>query len=383
MSARGALRGRLRAAHLAPADEPRRSPLVARESWLVGGIAAFIVGFVLILAGDGAHHGFYGPSDSPLFLAVARSPFGNGHSFIGDPRIQGVAYRYGRILLPLTGWVLGLGQTFAVKWTLALAFAASFGAWVAFAAEHLRRGNRSPRIALWVFGTPWALLWLAVPGIVSEPMAGALVLLSYLYARERRDTGARVAAAFAILARELMLVAFVPLAWRAWKERRWAGVRDWALVLVPYLLWCTWVRFRIGQFPFLDPATSRRNALAAPFTGWYRTMVGPLDNGQGLAVLIAAVTIVAVALVARRGHWLYPVTHGAVALAALSLCYGVAVYAFPGEAYRVMAPTQMLLIIAACDRSQRGTEDERVTEAPRPDGGTRRHRDRLLSRTSP
>jgi hypothetical protein len=148
-----------------------------------------------------------------------------------------------------------------------------------------------------------------------------------------------------------MIVAFVPLAWRAWRERRWAGLRDWALVVAPYALWMMWVRFRVGQFPFLDPATSRRDALAVPFTGWYRTLVGPLDNSQGWAVLIAALTIVAVVLVALRGNWLYPVTHGAIALAALSLCYGVAVYAFPGEAYRVMAPTQMLLIIAACDRS--------------------------------
>jgi hypothetical protein len=82
-------------------------------------------------------------------------------------------------------------------------------------------------------------------------------------------------------------------------------------------------------------------------------MAGPLDNGQGLTVLIAAATVVAVALVARRGNWLYTVTHGAIALAAMSLCYGVAVFALAGEGFRVMAPTQMLLLIAACDRSPR------------------------------
>jgi hypothetical protein len=77
-------------------------------------------------------------------------------------------------------------------------------------------------------------------------------------------------------------------------------------------------------------------------------MTGPLDNGQGWAVLIGAATFLLVALVALRGHWLYPITHGAVALALLSLCYGLEVFAFPGEGIRVMAPTQVLLLIAAC-----------------------------------
>ena len=227
-------------------------------------------------------------------------------------------------------------------------YVASFGAWVALAGEHLRRGGRSPRLALWIFATPWALLWFVIPDIVSEPMAGALVLLAYLYERDGRHRGARVTAVFAILTRELMIVAFIPLAWRAWKERGWAGVRDWALVLVPYLVWITWVRFRVGQFPFLDPSSSRRGAFAAPLTGWYRTMAGPLDNGQGWAVLIGAVDSRRRRAGGPARQLAVPVTHGAVVLTVLSLCYGVAVFAFPGEGIRVMAPTQMLLLIAAC-----------------------------------
>lgn len=324
---------------------------MARECWTVAGIAVTVVVATLIAVGANGKHGFYGHSDAPLFLEVARHPFGNGNGFPGNPLVQGVAYRYGRIFFPLTGWLLAFGQASAVRWTLAVSYVASFGAWVALAAEHFRRGGRSPRLAFWVFATPWALLWFVLPDIVSEPMAGALVLLAYLYERQGQHTSARVTAVFAILTRELMIVAFVPLAWRAWKQRRWAGARDWACVMVPYLLWIGWVRFRVGQFPFLDPSTSRRNALAPPLVGWYRTMVGPLNNGQGWAVLIGAVTVLAVLLIAVRGNWLYPVTHGAVALAALSLCYGVAVFAFPGEAIRVMAPTQVLLLIAACDRS--------------------------------
>jgi hypothetical protein len=334
---------------------------VARECWIVAGVAVAVVVGILIAVGANGPNGFYSHSDAPLFLHVALSPFGNGHHFPGNPLVHGVEYRYGRILFPLTGWLLALGQPFAVKWTLAAVYVASFGAWVALAGEHLRRGGRSPRLALWIFATPWALLWFVIPDIVSEPMAGALLLLAYLYEREGRRKSARITAVFAILTRELMIVAFIPLAWRAWKERRWAGVRDWALVVMPYAAWTVWVRFRVGQFPFLDPSTSRREALAPPLVGWYRTMAGPLDNGQGWAVLIGGATFLLVALVALRGNWVYPVTHGAVALALLSLCYGLEVFAFPGEGIRVMAPTQMLLLIAACASGG----DPRCTRATR------------------
>jgi len=327
--------------------------LVSRDCWIVGGIATAVVVAALIAVGADGRHGFYGQSDAPLFLAVARRPFGTGHPFPGKPLVQGVAYRYGRILFPLAGWLLAFGRPAATKWSLAAVYAGSFGAWVTFAAEHLRRGGRNPRMALWIFATPWALLWFVFPEVISEPMAGALVLLAYLYERDGRQRSARVTAAFAILTRELMIIAFLPLAWRAWRQRRWLAVRDWSLVLAPYLVWITWVRFRVGQFPFLDPSTSRRNAFSLPLTGWLRTINGPLDNGQGWGVLIGAVTVMAVLLVALRGKWVYPVTHGAVALAAISLCYGVAVFAFPGESIRVMAPTQMLLLIAACDRSRK------------------------------
>jgi hypothetical protein len=340
----------------------RLLPHVGDDCWKVAGFAATVVVATLWSVGAYGKTGFYGPSDAPLFLAVARNPFGNGAHFVGKALVQGVAYRYGRIGFPIVGWALALGRPSLVRWTLAATYVGAFAAWIALAGEHLRRGGRSPKLALWIFATPWALLWFVNPDIISEPMAGALVLLAYLYERDGRQRSARVTAAFAILTRELMIVAFVPLAWRDWKTRRWLAVRDWGLVVAPYLVWTTWVRVRVGTFPFADPSTSRRNALAFPLVGWVRTMTGPLDNGQGWGVLIAFVTLALVVMTAVRGPWLYPVTHGAIALSLLSLCYGVAVFAFPGEAIRVMAPTQMMLLIAASSRCGSRVVGEPVPE---------------------
>jgi hypothetical protein len=327
---------------------------------MIGAIGATAVGSALLAGGARTRRDLFLHSDAPFFLAVARHPFGRGTNFGGDPRVGGVAYRYGRIGYPLAGWILALGHRAWIPTTLTLVLIAGFGAWIAFAAEHLRRGGRSPLLGVCVLGTPFAFFWFALPIGISEPIAGALVLLAYLYERGERRGAARVVAAIAIITRELMIVAFLPLAWRAWKERGWAGIRDWALVCAPYAAWSVWVRVRIGQFPFLDSASSRRDALSLPFVGWVRTLNGPLDKGQDFAVLIATLTLLTAVLIAARGDWQYPVTHGALALTAVVACFGFGVFALPGEALRVMAPVQVLLLIAACAPLQVARAEEPV-----------------------
>ncbi len=320
----------------------------------MGGVALAVVTASLLVLGPVGRHVLFYESDAPLFVAVAKHPFGTGHPFPGVPIEQGVAYRFGRIFFPFLGWLAALGRPVWVPFTLTCVYALSFALAVALAGEHLRRGGRSPWLGLLLFATPYALLVSIKPVLVAEPTVIALILLSYLYERDGRARGARVAAALAILTREMALIAFVPMAWRAWRERGLRGLAEWAGVLAPYLAWATWVRLRVGQFPFLDPARSRRGAIAFPLSGWLRTLDLPMHNGQGALLFIGAVTVFAALLMALRGDWVYPVTHGAIALGAFTLCYGAAVWAFPGEAIRVMAPTQVLMIIAACSRSDRG-----------------------------
>ena len=167
------------------------------------GIVAGAAVFAFLLAdGPSYAHGFYGRTDAPWFLAVARHPFGaGGHGFPGDPLVQGVAYRYGRILLPLLGWILALGHTSAVPWSLAVAFTLSAGAWVALTAEFAARSGLRASAAAVILACPFTLLWLNAPSIVAEPMAAALVLLAYLLHRDGgHDRGVRFTAAAALLA---------------------------------------------------------------------------------------------------------------------------------------------------------------------------------------
>ena len=319
------------------------------KSWFVALPVAVAAAAVLLAAGAAGAHGFFGHGDAPSFLAVAHHPFGSGHGFPGDPRIQGVAYRYGRVLLPMVAWVLAAGRASRVPWTLAAVCAASFGCWIALAPEHLRRVGREPALAWWMLVVPFVPLWFAAPTVVAEPMAVALVLLAYLFHRDGRRGATRVAAALAILARETMVIAFLPLAWRAWREEGRAGLRRWAMTVVPYAIWASWLRVRVGSFPFLDPASNRRDALAFPFVGWWQTLHRPFDNGQQFGLLVGALTLVCAVVVARRAHGYQPLVWAAVMSTALITCYGWSVWQFPSEAMRVMAPAQALLLIAALD----------------------------------
>ena len=308
-----------------------------------------VVGIIFLAAGTSGPHGVYWHSDGPSFLGVARNPFGSGHGFPGDPLAQGVAYRFGRVLLPLAGWILALGRTSRVPVMLAVAYVGSFVAMVALAAEHLRRAGRRPVLALGLLLLPFVLLWLfAIPTVIVEPLAIALVLYAYLADREERSTTrARVAAAAAILARETMALAFLPLAWRAWRRDGRKGLMQWAATGVPYALWSCWVRLRVGSFPFLDPASNRRDALAAPFVGWWQTLHRPFDNGQQYGMLIAVVTIAFAIAVARRAQRNHAIAAAALITSLSAIGYGWSVWQYPSEALRVLGPAQVLLAVAA------------------------------------
>jgi hypothetical protein len=304
---------------------------------------------LLFAAGPTYGHGFYGHGDAPSFLAVARNPFGTGHGFPGDPLAQGVAYRFGRVLLPMLGWVFALGNRRAVPWSLAVAFTISVGMWVALTAELVTRADRK-RVRVWmIIVCPFCAVWIARPIVVAEPLAAALVLLAFLAHNDGRDRETRWAAALALLARETVGIAFLPLIWRAWKTDGIRGLMRWALVGVPYIAWSIWVRFRVGNFPLLDPASNRRAAFAPPFVGWVQTLQRPFNHAQEYGLLLGALTIAAaigVLLRTPRERRLF--AWAALASSALIACYGWSVWEYPTEAVRVMLPTHALLIVALC-----------------------------------
>lgn len=302
-------------------------------------------------------------SDADLFRRVALDPFGDG-SAIDDPEAYGDAYRYGRILYPLAAWLVGAGQDDAVEVALAALGVLSFGAVVGLSAELLRRRGRAPDGALLVLLAPG--LWLGAIATFSEPFVLAVLLLALLLELEGRRVLAGAAWAATLLAREAMIVALVPVLVR---DARHRGIRPTLLrgaaIVAPLLGWWVWVRARIGDWPFLDDAHSRRDALAPPLTGFIgidNTEFPNASSSTAVAVTVAVglATVVVAVVLARRSDWpLVPVT--ALALAAVVLVYGPNVWRFVGEAMRTMAYPQVLMLLVAADlRGGRARADGRV-----------------------
>jgi hypothetical protein len=348
--------------------EVAHRPLVSRTSLIIGLAVALGAGVVLVVAALTSGRVHMLESDGGSFAAIARDPFGNAstlHGFMhGHWAIDGTSYRFGRITLPLLAWLLALGQASATLVTLPVVVALAWGGAAAAACELCVRRERRRVLGLVVLATPYTYIWVRTPHLVSESLVLALILFAYLSWTDDRRGLARVLAAAAVLAREVTVLAFVPLAWRDYRERGRVALRDWALVLTPYVVWCVWLRVRIGTFPFTDPAPSRRDALTLPVVGIARMYRGDVPLGPSVALLGALTALVVAWYVWRERRW-FPVREGAVWMAVVVPCLGTSVWSLWAEAMRVVSVTQSLLLLAvvAGARVRAGAPDREPDQA--------------------
>jgi hypothetical protein len=317
--------------------------LVRREALVPGAVATVVAAIVMavVVASKGRQSLFR--NDAEFFWLVARDPFANGAIFRPFAKEMGDAYRYGRVLFPFVAWVLVLGRESLVQWSLMAVDVVMFGATVALACEWAarRRADVQPGIAVLLVPAMWFALVLAV----SEPLVFALVLTVYLLDDDEHRAATLVVAAVLLLAREAAVVALVPLVVRDLATRGVRRTATWVVVVLPLLAWWTWVHARVGEWPFLDPSISRREALSAPFVGVVTVVREGADPNQWLAFVLGALTVVAAVWVFRTRRW-FPIAHGALAFAVVIPFLGANAWRYPGEAIRLLGPAQVLIVLA-------------------------------------
>jgi hypothetical protein len=222
---------------------------------------------------------------------------------------------------------------------------AGFGLLVACAVELLARRGRPPRRVLVLAAVP--ALWLSMAIAYSEPLVIGLALLALLLWEQGRLRAALVTAAAVLLAREVMVLAFLPIVLGALRRRDGRLVAAWVLTGVPLVAWWTWVRLRVGSFPFLDPSLSRREAMALPFLGMRRLVeTGEARADMWLAFAFALATAAAAVVLWRRGAR-GPLAAAALGLGMLMTALGPNALRSPGEAVRVLAPAQVFVALTA------------------------------------
>jgi hypothetical protein len=175
------------------------------------------------------------------------------------------AYRYTRILYPMTARALGLGQPALIPYTLLLVNLLALGGGTLAVAAWLRRKGISPWLAL-IYGF-YPGLFISLQHDLNEPLAYALLALAvYLFdfGGRRQLIYAGLAFALAILARETtavfaVLYGFALLAprpfpaglhARLWKPRKTQLIQAATLLglaLAPALLYRLFLRLWLGN----------------------------------------------------------------------------------------------------------------------------------------
>ena len=85
--------------------------------------------------------------------------------------------------------------------------------------------------------------------------------------RPPADGPAYVMAVLLLLTRETAVLALVPLVLLALRARQYRQVIVWSSTTVPLLLWYGWLRYRMGCWPFLDPAITVNQPLRLAVAG--------------------------------------------------------------------------------------------------------------------
>ena len=332
---------------------------VTRDDIIFGTMAAAAVAAVMITVASSRGYEDLLRSDAQHFYRVALDPFGDGHIFAGAGEWTGTGYRYGRILFPLTAWVLALGQRRLIPITLPLAYISGVLLFATLACTRSARAGRPPILGLAALLVPSA--FLTVPLLVPEFLIAALVLLTYHFAETNRIRQARVAAALLLLTRETAVLALPPLILSHVRRREWRALLRWSVVAIPLLLWYVWLRARLGVWPFLDPGHPAARALDLPMRS-FLSAVWRADAGTALvlAASLGWVTIaIGAAVVSSRRTAL---AWAALSMASLILVFGRGQAELPGEAVRLMLPAQLLIAVAAFAHRSSAASDAAAPE---------------------
>jgi hypothetical protein len=142
--------------------------------------------------------------------------------------------------------------------------------------------------------------------------------------------------------------------WNAFRARDRAAIARLSATLVPYAAWCAWLRWRVGELPFLAHDADRSGALSLPFVGIRHAM-----DHHTFDYLIIVAMVLATALLGAVAAWMARGTAlGALAgvFAVLTICLGPQALRFEGETIRVLVVPQVFALLALTEAlSRRGS----------------------------
>jgi hypothetical protein len=248
--------------------------------------------------------------------------------------------------MPALAWLLALGQPGLVGWTLVALNLAAIVAIPVLSCALARIYCGDARLGLLVLLLPGLMFAYSRP--YAEALLIAVVLTAYLLEARGHRGGAIALFAYAILIKEIAVLALIPFVWRGFTRRDPPEVARWLVALVPYGLWACWVRLRVGEFPFLAHDPSRSNALSLPFVGVMNGLRSQTPNTVFAAEV--ALASIALGLLAARCARGTEIGLAALLFAGLACCVGPNTLAYPGDTQRVLLVGQVVAFAALVPR---------------------------------
>jgi hypothetical protein len=299
--------------------------------------------------------------DGQFLYVQALDPLLLHNSTVHALAAAGQPFRAQRLAYPALAFLLSAGQPGAIPYALlAVNLLVLLGLAAAFAAYAAPR-DWSP----W-----WAAALALMPGMLlastldlSDPLALSAMVAGMLLWRDGKRWPATVALVLAVLAREVMMLAVLAIAWEtglgAWRARGGSGegrrilARAWPVIAVPTGAFATWQIYIAARFG--GPVGGA--GLSAPLWNLVTEVRSAFQAGPPLmavwdaayVLLILAGSVAAFMLLRRR------VTLFSAAACCLALGVLVPTLGNPLSDTRLSAPLFSLLLIEGLQRRDRAT----------------------------
>jgi len=211
------------------------------------------------------------------------------------PHLDVPAYRYQRILLPLSARLLAFGRMELIPWTIPI-LSIFFHTLGTFILSEILAGWGISRWYALVYGL-WVGFGLAIRLDLPEPIAYALVIGAFFAEFKQRQLLAWVLFGLALFTKEvtILYVLAVGLAYIA--ERRWKDIFSLIIIsIVPYLVFQVWLWITFGS-----PGLGSGGAMATPFE--LIPFMGLLRIGYESSLYLGAMLVVFVPGIILPAVW--------------------------------------------------------------------------------
>lgn len=246
--------------------------------------------------------------DGQFNYYIARDP-STASAYLDVP-----AYRFQRILFPIAGRLMALGQTDFIPMSFLLINVAALAAGTALL-EHLLVGMGVSRWYALTYGLTLGILG-SVRLSLSEPLAYALVLGGVALARDKRWLWAATAFGLAALAKETTLIFAAAYGLYLFTRREWKQALVLGLVTgLPFAVWQVVLYASLGSTGIGSGGAQATPFELFPFGGVIKIWTESPVEARATLLLILGPTLVIFVLIPtvwglweslnsiRRGHW--------------------------------------------------------------------------------